>query len=476
MNRLCFCAITSSAAVICCHLTLALMAKEYPPENGSMARAFKTSSAVSQNTVLPSVSFGSSTASFSGGQSFTAKVRSKILYPSIKDARGIFTGAGFLIDRERGWIATNAHVTGRNPTQIEIKFEGSRFQPAGLIFVDQFLDFAVLELGASALPAGLIEAPMECHKRLSLGAPVAAFGYPYGLGLSGTRGVISARQYRWGRNWIQTDAAINKGNSGGPLIDISSGRVVGMNTAGLSDNESDGIGFAIPAPEICTIIDRLKRKQNANTPVLPVELSLNHEETIGLNVMQVYTDDIRWNLRDGDKIEKVLTPASDGSSDRELETPADFVNELRKLQTNAVKLLVRRGVAQSVVRVPLHRMRPVIGRKYLYFSGLVVGPRPLRDDGVNNPSRLFVVHDVRDESEGDIAGFKAFEFIKSVDGKRFSSIDALNSYLRSKRGALVRFNVYRRARSFHTNSVYSLRYLSVTEPGLIVNGLRQNDR
>ena len=82
----------------------------------------------------------------SDAERYAVRVKSSISYPFAEDEAGTFNGAGFLIDRERGWFLTNAHVSGRGSGDIEISFKGQEFNEAKLIYVDPELDFSVLSL------------------------------------------------------------------------------------------------------------------------------------------------------------------------------------------------------------------------------------------------------------------------------------------------------------------------------------------
>ena len=72
---------------------------------------------------------------------YTVKVKVRVKYPFIKDKRGSFRGAGFLIDKKLGWIVTNAHVSSRNPESLEVSFKGEAYIDAKLVYLDHLLDF-----------------------------------------------------------------------------------------------------------------------------------------------------------------------------------------------------------------------------------------------------------------------------------------------------------------------------------------------
>jgi serine protease Do len=167
-------------------------------------------------------------------------------------------GSGFVIDPS-GIVVTNNHVIG-DANEISVIFsDGSRLK-AELIGKDSKVDLAVLKV-KSDKPLKAVN--FGDSDAIRPGDWVMAIGNPFGLGGSVTAGIISAR----GRNiesgpydnYIQTDAAINKGNSGGPLFNMN-GEVIGINTAILSPTGgSVGIGFAVPASTALPIIDQLRQ-------------------------------------------------------------------------------------------------------------------------------------------------------------------------------------------------------------------------
>jgi serine protease Do len=401
--------------------------------------------------------------SFEAATKFTVKVRSVIKNPSVKDRRGVFTGAGFLVDKSRGWIVTNAHVTGRNPSKIEVKFKGEAYVRAKPIYIDPYLDFALLEMGKTKIPVQATQVKIDCYERPAVGSSVGAFGHPFGLDFTGTRGIVSGDQFKWSRNWIQTDAAINSGNSGGPLLALEDGRVIGINTAGLSKDTSDGIGFAIPAREFCPIIDRAKAGMDPSPVAVPVEISVDHDSDKGLNVLWVYSKGKGgWDLRVGDKViglkQKLETKKASP-----IKNAGDLYNALRQVTETTGILKIKRDNKDLEIAVPIKRMSKLLDRTYLYFSGITIAPRVFRDDEVNNPEGYLFVHDVKRRSSADVFGLQAYDMLASVDGKLFRSTSSLADYLLSKAGQKVTLSVYRRRYSFNTRSTYLLKEIKVED-------------
>ncbi|MBW3095881.1 DegQ family serine endoprotease [Pseudohoeflea sp. DP4N28-3] len=166
-------------------------------------------------------------------------------------------GSGFVIDPD-GYIVTNNHVI-EDADDIEINFaDGSKLK-AELVGADGKTDLALLKVDP---PQPLTAVPFGDSESMRIGDWVMAIGNPFGLGGSVSVGIISAR----GRdiqagpydNFIQTDAAINRGNSGGPLFNMK-GEVIGINTAIISPSGgSIGIGFAVPTEMAVSVIDQLR--------------------------------------------------------------------------------------------------------------------------------------------------------------------------------------------------------------------------
>jgi serine protease Do len=191
-------------------------------------------------------------------------------------------GSGFIIDPD-GIVVTNNHVIADADEINVILNDGTRLR-AELLGKDQKTDVALLKIKP--------EKPLTAVKfgdseRLRLGEWVIAIGNPFSLGGTVTAGIVSARNRDINSgpydNYIQTDAAINRGNSGGPLFNLN-GEVIGVNTAIISPSGgSIGIGFAVPSKTVVAVIDQLR----------------NFGETrrgwLGVRIQQV-TDDIAESL------------------------------------------------------------------------------------------------------------------------------------------------------------------------------------
>lgn len=168
-------------------------------------------------------------------------------------------GSGFVIDPE-GLIATNNHVID-GADEIIINFhDGTKLKVEKVIGRDTKTDIALLKV----TPKKPLKAvPLGSSAKMLVGDWVLAIGNPFGLGGSVSLGIISAKQRDINSgpydDYLQTDAAINKGNSGGPLFNMD-GEVIGINTAIISPTGgSIGIGFSVPSDTVASVVDQLKK-------------------------------------------------------------------------------------------------------------------------------------------------------------------------------------------------------------------------
>lgn len=175
------------------------------------------------------------------------------LNPGAQPFRG--QGSGFIISAD-GLVLTNAHVV-REAKQVTVKLSDRREFAAQVLGSDPATDIAVLKLDAKHLPTVQLGDP----RQVQVGDPVLAIGSPYGFEQSATQGIVSAK----GRSlpgdsvvpFIQTDAAVNPGNSGGPLFD-GSGRVIGVNAQIYSQSGGfQGLAFSIPIDVALKIKDQI---------------------------------------------------------------------------------------------------------------------------------------------------------------------------------------------------------------------------
>ncbi|WP_081707590.1 S1C family serine protease [Bacillus massiliigorillae] len=196
---------------------------------------------------------------------------------------GVETGSGsgviFKKDNKYAYIVTNNHVI-ENATEIEISLESGEKTKAQLIGTDALSDLAVLTIDAKYAKSTL---SFGDSSALRVGEQVAAIGNPLGLDFSRsvTQGIISALDRsvsvstsagEWAMNVLQTDAAINAGNSGGALLNTA-GQVIGINSLKISQNGVEGLGFAIPSNDVVPIINEIIKNGKVDRPYVGIGLA-----------------------------------------------------------------------------------------------------------------------------------------------------------------------------------------------------------
>jgi len=203
--------------------------------------------------------------------------------PGADDRATAALGSGFVI-RADGLIVTNRHVI-LGARTVKVRLADAREFPAKIVGSDAVTDIALLKISAGTLPA----LRLASAHAVSVGDAVIAIGDPFGLGQSVSAGIISARARTLEDDpyidFLQTDAAINHGNSGGPLL-TADGTVVGVTSAIFSPNGgSVGLGFAIPAETVAAVVGEIEAhgsvergylgiSAQATTPVLAKALDM----------------------------------------------------------------------------------------------------------------------------------------------------------------------------------------------------------
>ena len=233
-----------------------------------------------------------------------------------KSQRETSLGSGVVVSPD-GYILTNNHVVD-GATDVKVQFSDKHEYPAKIVGTDKYTDVAVLKIDRT----GLTTIPLADSAHAQVGDVVLAMGNPFGLGQTVTMGIISAKG-RAGlgierfEDFIQTDAAINRGNSGGALIDTH-GELVGINTAILSGDGggNEGIGFAIPANLARNVMDGILKNGKVThgfMGIIPQELTpemakeFNMTDGHGVLIAQVSPDSpaSKAGLKVGDVISAI---------------------------------------------------------------------------------------------------------------------------------------------------------------------------
>ena len=266
-------------------------------------------------------------------------------------------GSGFVVSKD-GYVVTNNHVID-GADEIYVKFSNGREYRTKLVGTSPEVDIAVLKIDSNETFKPLEFANSD---QVQIGQWSIAFGNPLGLNDSMTVGIVSAA----GRsslgieeieNFIQTDAAINQGNSGGPLIDIT-GKVIGVNTAIYSQSGgSVGIGFAIPANLVTTVKDSIIATGKFEKPYIGVYLgNLDADNVKALNLKSSNGVFVAGAVPNGPAAAAGITKndvitAVDG---KEVNSAGAFVGEIAaKKVGQSVKLTISRNGKTTEVSVTL---------------------------------------------------------------------------------------------------------------------------
>lgn len=196
-----------------------------------------------------------------------------------EDGNKVALGAGVIFKKDDGkaYVMTNNHVI-RSADQLEVVLSNGKSKQAKIVGQDQISDIAVLSIEESGVKSVI---KIGDSNKVKLGETVIAIGNPLGLGGTLTSGLVSYTDrmipvslnqdgiYDWEQEMIQTNAAINEGNSGGALVDLN-GTLIGINTMKISDTGVEGLGFAIPVNEAMEVVNDLMTHGKVVRPYLGV--------------------------------------------------------------------------------------------------------------------------------------------------------------------------------------------------------------
>ena len=359
---------------------------------------------------------------------YTVEIMTQIETPFIDEAAGSFAGAGFLVDKSRGLILTNAHVVKRSPSEVLVSFKNKDYRPVKKIYIDNYLDLAFVQIEPSEIPEDKEEAKLECSNIPGIGHPVGAFGHPWFFPYTGTKGIISGITDEYKGEQLQTDASINAGNSGGPLISLISGKVVGVNTSKFDDDKDQNTNFAEVMVYACRVFNLILEEKSPLPPELPFVYLNDPLKKIGLVVAKSYLKPGLIDIKAGDKIIEVIGHGA-------IKNEGQLVHALRGKLDNFTLKIIRDGKEQTVSG----RLEPeesLLKRRGVFVSGMLVAPYSFKDQAEINLPKL-KVHYVRPGSpaSGNLIG--SGDYLESIDGISVSSLDELYSILNGKRGKSV---------------------------------------
>ena len=363
-------------------------------------------------------------------------------------------GSGFIID-EKGIVITNNHVI-QNAEDILVRVNGDEEYKAKIIGKDPLSDIAVLQIESDDK---FIPVKFGNSDKSRIGDWVIAIGNPFGLGGTVTSGIISARNRSIGlaryEDFIQTDASINQGNSGGPLFNMN-GDVIGINTAILGQSGSIGIGFAIPSNSAVKVINQL------------IEFGETKRGWLGVRIQIVTKEIAEAEQLDKPRGALIVSVADKSPSDKGgiiagdiiLEFDGKIINEMKELplivaQTEVgktVNVKVWRNKREVIKKITLGRLetsedfnlKKAELPKAKIIEKLKIEVRSLNNDDINKrklPKDLTGVVITKIDQDSPINYLSINNIIVEADKKKIKTIgdlkNIINSAVRSSKKTIM---------------------------------------
>jgi serine protease Do/serine protease DegQ len=345
-------------------------------------------------------------------------------------------GSGVIIDSEEGYIVTNNHVI-ENADKIMITLKDGRQLEAKKLGSDAKSDIAVLQIESDNLQA----IKLADSDKLRVGDFSIAIGSPFGLGQTVTSGIVSAlgrnnlniEQYE---DFIQTDAAINTGNSGGALVNLR-GELIGINTAIIGPGGGNvGIGFAIPSNMMDNLVKQIIEFGEVSRGILGV---------FGQTVTSEIAKAMELDISQGSFIREVVR---DSAADDAGIKPGDVIVEMNgKAIKSHLELYAKIGTIGVNKKVKLTVIRD--GDKEYFTVKLkkdesneiasedihrMLGGAELTND---TKRKAIIIEEVAQGSPAQRAGFKAGDKITGVNRTRIKTISQLRKFLKDKTGVIA---------------------------------------
>lgn len=359
---------------------------------------------------------------FRKAKAYTVRVKASVAIPFAGDTRGTLIGAGFVVDTRHGWVMTNAHVVSRSPARVQIASHGKEFVPARKVYVDPFLDLAIIAVQSenTQLTAA---AELDCGEQPAMGHPVGAYGHPWRFYYTGTRGIVSGITSKYKTEYLQTDAPVDVGNSGGPLISLATGKVVGINTAAMKEPKSKNTNFAVSMKYACRVLELLQAGQDPSPPKLPIVFYRNLDGERTVKVARSLVPSSELALRAGQVIKAVE------GVDNRIDNPTQLVHALRG-RFKVATVVVEENSMERRISGHLSPSENILHRKGLFASGILFANRDTLREVADIALPEFEVHYVEDGSTGQSAEIEAMDFLEEVDGQAVKGLPELETLLR----------------------------------------------
>ena len=351
-------------------------------------------------------------------------------------------GSGFILNKE-GYIVTNQHVIDKAQT-INVTLYNNELYEATIIGEDKKTDLALLKINTSTPLSPITFGDSDAMR---VGDWILAIGNPFGLGGSVTAGIVSAksRDIEAGSydNFIQTDAAINQGNSGGPMFNLK-GEVIGVNSAIFSTTgNSMGVGFATPSKMAQWVIDQLRRDGKVTRGWIGISIQPNPLQTNGILVSRV-TDNSpaqQAGITPGDIISKFNNIPLNNATNLSRIIAESAIGEILNLeiirnnQNINIKVVAEKmpdeiaspqtDTTQNKKEKKEEQISSPLGIKVANIT-----PELLTQHNLPSNSKGVIVIGIDEQSDGFLKGIQVGNLISKVDKKEVFDIISFNDYIK----------------------------------------------
>lgn len=342
-------------------------------------------------------------------------------------------GSGFIID-SKGYIITDWHII-KGADKVNVILHDGQSFVAQLVGSDEPTDLAVIKIN---YPEALPFADLGDSDALKIGDLILTAGNPFGLGTSFSSGIVSAksRDIDMGiyDNFIQTDASINQGSSGGPMFDMN-GKVVGINTALFSSTgDSVGVGFATPSNLVRFIISRLMETGKVERAWIGIKIS-SQDKTLEISESQTFTGGVLiTSVTPGSPAQKSELEAGDiitALNGRDVKDVKDFSRRIAEMPIGREVILrlwragqIKDFAVQTALRPDTDEVKPPVNTElseegYIPNLGMAFA---MSEEGV-------VIRDVLQGSPAFTMGIQKGNVVKAVNSHPVSSISDVMSYI-----------------------------------------------
>lgn len=357
----------------------------------------------------------------------------------------VSAGSGIIINAEKGYVVTNAHVI-KDADKIVVTLKDGQQYAAEIIGSDEPSDIALLKITAP----NLTDISIANSNTLEVGDKVYAIGNPFGIGISVTSGIVSALErdnlsLETYENFIQIDAPINPGNSGGALINAQ-GQIIGMNTAMLTSDEGGGnigIGFAIPSNMLTAVIPQLIKYRKVERGIMGIlaqtfsaslanAMNMPKQEGAIVTSVMPYSPAEQSGVHVGDIITDI-----DGAA---VSNASEVVNTVGFLRTGTVVKvrILRHGnpMELSITLMDEKKQQALVQKHTPYFNGVSLQNFSFYSPENGHINGVALVH-VEIDSAAWIAGLRTGDVVLSANGKSATSVQALQKTISEAKDTLT---------------------------------------